>query len=63
MAFVPPRKLRELVLKYQKGETTPEENYELAQRTIHYNNSKSTTSDFNPALGMLYTGWVTGMFG
>ena len=62
MAFVPPKRLRELVYKYSKGETTPEENYELSQRSVEYYSHKSTLNDFNPALGMLYAGWVTGLF-
>lgn len=60
MAFVPPKRIRDLVLKSSKGEITPKEEQELSQ--LCKSSVKSSTSDYTPLGALLFAGWIGGMF-
>lgn len=62
MAYIPPKILRELVLKNSKEGLTPEEERKFEALCNSGKRIRSNTDDFNPFLGMLFAGWCGGMF-
>ena len=62
MAYVPRKRIRDLVLKHSEGDITPEEELELTQLCNLELASNHHNDYYSPYAGMLFAGLFGGMF-